>query len=56
MANEGKGAKKYGRNKRAKNSAMSNFVRGKVDFATYQKQVPSAQKSVLPKSEKDGKK
>lgn len=37
MANEGKGKgnKKYGRNKRPVNSAMSAFVRGKMSAETY---------------------
>lgn len=33
------GSKKYGRNKRPANSAMSAYVRGKITFETYQKQV-----------------
>jgi len=32
------GAKKYGRNKRPVNSAMSAYVRGKISFESYQKQ------------------
>ena len=32
------GAKKYGRNKRPVNSAMSAYVRGKITFESYQKQ------------------
>jgi len=32
------GAKKYGRNKRPVNSAMSAYVRGKITFEQYQKQ------------------
>jgi uncharacterized protein YbcV (DUF1398 family) len=32
------GEKKYGRNKRLVNSAMSAYVRGKITFETYQKQ------------------
>ena len=36
---KGKGAKKYGRNKsRAKNSAMSAYVRGKISFESYASQ------------------
>uniref|UniRef100_A0A6M3LEM3 Uncharacterized protein n=1 Tax=viral metagenome TaxID=1070528 RepID=A0A6M3LEM3_9ZZZZ len=35
---KGKGTKKYGRNKRPVNSAMSAFVRGKISFDSYQKQ------------------
>jgi len=35
---KGKGARKYGRNKRPVNSAMSAFVRGKITFDSYQKQ------------------
>jgi len=31
------GAKKYGRNKRAVNAAMSAYVRGKISFETYLK-------------------
>ena len=34
----GKGSKKYGRNKRPVNAAMSAYVRGKIDFKTYYKQ------------------
>jgi hypothetical protein len=33
------GEKKYGRNKRPVNSAMSAYVRGKITFESYQKQV-----------------
>jgi hypothetical protein len=33
------GAKKHGRNKRPVNSAMSAYVRGKITFEQYQKQV-----------------
>jgi hypothetical protein len=33
------GAKKYGRNKRPVNSAMSAYVRGKITFEAYQKQI-----------------
>jgi hypothetical protein len=32
------GEKKYGRNKRAVNAAMSSYVRGKTTFEAYQKQ------------------
>jgi hypothetical protein len=35
---KGKGTKKYGRNKRERNSAMSAYVRGKISFESYQKQ------------------
>jgi uncharacterized membrane protein len=35
---KGKGTKKYGRNKRAVNSAMSSYVRGNITFDSYQKQ------------------
>lgn len=35
---KGKGTRKYGRNKRLVNSAMSAFVRGKITFESYQKQ------------------
>ncbi len=35
---KGKGAKKYGRNKRPPNSAMSAYVRGKISFESYYKQ------------------
>ena len=35
---KGKGTKKYGRNKRPVNSAMSAYVRGKITFESYQKQ------------------
>lgn len=31
------GAKKIGRSKRAKNVAMSKYVRGKISFEQYQK-------------------
>ena len=34
----GKGAKKYGRNKRPVNSAMSAYARGKISFESYLKQ------------------
>jgi hypothetical protein len=32
------GEKKYGRNKRPVNQAMSSFVRGKISLDSYQKQ------------------
>jgi hypothetical protein len=38
------GEKKYGRNKRPVNSAMSAYVRGKISFESYQKQVKTSQK------------
>ena len=34
----GKGARKYGRNKRPPNAAMSAFVRGKISFESYWRQ------------------
>ena len=34
---KGGGARKYGRNKRVPNQAMSSYVRGKISFETYQK-------------------
>ena len=34
----GNGAKKYGRNRRPVNAAMSAYVRGKISFESYQKQ------------------
>jgi hypothetical protein len=40
----GKGTKKYGRNKRPVNSAMSSYVRGKITFESYQKQSKTPQK------------
>jgi len=36
-----KGAKKYNRNKRPINSAMSAYVRGKISFENYYKQTHS---------------
>lgn len=42
MSKEGKksgGSKKYGRSKRQKNEAMSAYVRGKIDFATYWRRI-----------------
>jgi hypothetical protein len=36
---KGKGTKKYGRNKRPVNAAMSAYVRGKISFESYQKQI-----------------
>jgi len=33
------GEKKYGRNKRLRNAAMSAYVRGKITFEAYQKQI-----------------
>jgi hypothetical protein len=38
------GEKKYGRNKRPVNSAMSAYVRGKISFDGYQKQNKASQK------------
>ena len=35
---KGGGARKYGRNKRPVNSAMSAYVRGKITFESYQRQ------------------
>ena len=37
---KGKGSKKHGRNKRPVNPAMSAYVRGKISFESYQKQIP----------------
>ncbi len=54
MSQEGKGARKYGRNKRARNSAMSAYVRGKIDWNTYEKQIPKQVKPALPKPKKEG--
>jgi hypothetical protein len=34
-----KGCKKAGRNKRPRNSAMSAYVRGKITFESYKKQI-----------------
>jgi len=34
----GKGTKKYGRNKRPPNPAMSAYVRGKISFESYWRQ------------------
>ena len=42
MSQEGKksgGSKKYGRNKRPVDQAMSAYVRGRIDFATYWRRV-----------------
>ncbi|MCJ7447919.1 MAG: hypothetical protein MUO72_09510 [Bacteroidales bacterium] len=36
---KGKGTRKYGRNKRPVNSAMSAYVRGKITFDSYKKQM-----------------
>jgi hypothetical protein len=36
------GEKKYGRNKRPVNSAMSAYVRGKITFESYQKQMKAS--------------
>jgi hypothetical protein len=36
---KGKGTKKHGRNKRPANPAMSAYVRGKITFDSYQKQI-----------------
>jgi len=33
------GNKKYGRNKRPANQAMRDYVRGKITFEQYQKQI-----------------
>jgi hypothetical protein len=38
------GEKKYGRNKRSVNSAMSAYIRGKISFESYQKQIKATQK------------
>ena len=38
------GAKKYGRNKRPVNSAMSAYVRGKISFENYLKQIKMGSK------------
>jgi hypothetical protein len=35
---KGKGTKKYGRNKRPVNSAMSAYIRGKISYDSYLKQ------------------
>jgi hypothetical protein len=35
---KGKGAKKYGRNKRPVNNATSAYARGKISFESYLKQ------------------
>jgi len=33
------GNRKYGRNKRAKDEAMSDYIRDKIDFASYWKRI-----------------
>jgi len=38
------GGKKYGRNKRVVNSAMSAYVRGKISFDSYLKQTKAGSK------------
>lgn len=36
---KGGGSRKHGRNKKLPNSATSAYVKGKISFETYQKQV-----------------
>jgi len=54
---EVKGSKKAGRNRRQRNMAMSAYVRGVIDFGTYQKRAgvkPAGLKRTVSIKQKGG--